>query len=454
MACGVSRDGSKASNMVKAARSYGLVPRAFRKEPADLPDLDLPLIVFWNFNHFLVVDGFSKSRDKVYLNDPAMGPRTVTMEEFDRSFTGIVIAFDVGPDFKKGGQVPSIWTGLASRLGGSESALAFAILVGLCLTIPGLVVPTFSRTLHRQSPDRGPGRLAGALVAGHGRHARSADNSQLAPAVLPLPHVAEAVHHGLGPVLLARAAPAKFNLRFAGNLAGRASVNGNIAELLSGQLASSGLAVITILFYAVVMLQYIVPLTLLGIAFAAVNLVALRAISRKRVDASHRLAQETGKLVSTSYSGLQMIETLKATGTDSDFPARWAGYQAKALNAQEELAVYTAFLMGMPTLLAATSTAVVLSIGGERVIAGSLSIGSLIAFQALMVSFSTPVTGLVNLAGSAQEAAADMSRLDDVLRHPLDSSVQAYARPEAGQEARRLEGELELRDLTFGYSRR
>ncbi|HLZ32356.1 MAG TPA: ABC transporter transmembrane domain-containing protein [Chloroflexota bacterium] len=245
-----------------------------------------------------------------------------------------------------------------------------------------------------------------------------------------------------------------FNLRFAGDLAGRASLNGNIAELLSGQLASSGLAVITILFYAVVMLQYIVPLTLLGIAFAAVNLVALRAISRKRVDASHRLAQETGKLVSTSYSGLQMIETLKATGTDSDFPARWAGYQAKALNAQEELAVYTAFLMGMPTLLAATSTAVVLSIGGERVIAGSLSIGSLIAFQALMVSFSTPVTGLVNLAGSAQEAAADMSRLDDVLRHPLDSSVQAYARPEAGQEARRLEGELELRDLTFGYSRR
>jgi len=242
-----------------------------------------------------------------------------------------------------------------------------------------------------------------------------------------------------------------FNLRFAGDIAARAGLNHAIAALLSGQLASSALAVLSIVFYAAVMLQYSIPLTLLGIGFAAVNLLALRVIARRRVDASRRLGQETGKLISASYSGLQMIETLKASGTDSDFFARWAGYQAKALNAQQELAVYTAFLLAIPALLASLSTAAILALGGDRVIAGSLSIGSLVAFQALMASFSSPVNRLVGLAGTAQEVEADMARLDDVLHHPLDPVTESDRAPRSAPG--RLEGELELRNITFGYSR-
>ncbi|MBI4276875.1 MAG: NHLP family bacteriocin export ABC transporter peptidase/permease/ATPase subunit [Armatimonadetes bacterium] len=455
LACGVSRDGSKALNVVKAARDYGLVARAFRKEPADLKDLPLPMIVFWAFNHFLVVEGFENG--KVYLNDPGSGPRTVTEEEFDRNFTGIVLTFEVGPEFKKGGERPSLAGMLRARLTGAEAVVVYVIIAGLLLVVPGLVTPVFSTVFIDRVLIGGLGNWAEPLLRVMG----------ITLAIIVALQALERYHiMRLGQKLTIASAgqfmwhalrlPAEFfSLRYAGDVVSRMQANEELAQFLSGQLPAQLLSLITVVFYAFVMLQYNVPLTLIVIASALLNVVALKYVSRKRVDINLRLQQDWGKLMSTAFGGLQMIETLKATSTEDDFFARWAGFQAKVLTARQELGAYTQYLAAVPALLTSLTTVAVLAIGGEIVIAGGLTLGLLIAFQSLMGSFSAPIDNVVTLGSRLQELEASMNRLNDVLRYRADplATPPSPDGEQATDATVKLSGHLDLRNVAFGYSR-
>jgi NHLM bacteriocin system ABC transporter peptidase/ATP-binding protein len=451
LACGVSRDGSKASNIVRAARAYGLQPRAYRMEPEALLNLTLPMIVFWEFNHFLVVEGFG--RNCVYLNDPADGPRTVTAEEFDGSFTGVVLTFEPGPGFTRGGASPSLVSALRGRLAGSTRALVQSVLAGLGLALLDLTVPAFTRAFVDHYLIAGlsnwvPGILGGlALVC---------------VLLVGLTGLQQHFLYQLGQRLTLTAAskffwhvlnlPVEFfTVRYAGDLAARVQLNQRVGHFLSTQLATNAVDLLMIALYAVVMLQYDLELTVIGVGITLLNVLALRYVSRKRTDLSRRLARDRGLLLSTSFSGLQMIEELKASGAESDFFARWAGYQARLLNGEQELGVLTQCLSGAPALLAALSTALVLASGGERVIAGGLSIGALVAFQYLLSGFSAPVSKLVTLGGYAQELESDLQRLDDVMRYRTDPNLDGQAA--AAAYPGRLTGQLELRNVTFGYDR-
>ena len=144
--CGVSRDGSKASNLILAARRYSMIADGFKAEHLEqLQKVSFPYIVFWKFNHFLVVEGLSKSKNWVFINDPATGPRRITWEEFDEGFTGVVLAMEPGPDFKKAGRNKNVLLALIYRLQGSVGAIIYCILAGLLLVLPGLAIPVFSQ---------------------------------------------------------------------------------------------------------------------------------------------------------------------------------------------------------------------------------------------------------------------------------------------------------------------
>ncbi|MDD3898554.1 MAG: ATP-binding cassette domain-containing protein, partial [Syntrophomonadaceae bacterium] len=224
-------------------------------------------------------------------------------------------------------------------------------------------------------------------------------------------------------------------------------------KLLSGQLATTVLNFMMIIFYFVLMLQYSIVLSLVGVAAAMINIFYLNYVSKKRVDINRKLRQDKGKLIGTAMSGLQTIETLKATGSESDFFAKWSGYQAKVLNAQQDNGTATNYLSNLPFLLSALTNSIVLILGGFIILKGNMTIGMLVAFQSLMTSFLTPVSSLVELGGSLQELVADMNRLDDVLKYPQDADIQELPAPDASDEYSRLQGYVELRDLSFGYSR-
>jgi NHLM bacteriocin system ABC transporter peptidase/ATP-binding protein len=457
VACGVSRDGSKASNMVKAARGYGLAAKGFKKEPAALRSLALPAILHWNFNHFVVLDGFRKGR--VFLNDPATGPREITEEELDQAFTGVVMTFEPGPEFERKGDPLRLGPALRRRLVGSRAALAFVLLAGLALAIPTLVVPVFSKVfvdsvLLENRRDWLPPLLFGmgfaALMMGLLTWIQQVYLLRLETR-LAVGSSSRFLWHVL------RLPTEFFSQRYAGDISSRVGINDRVAQLLSRDLATNALGALMIVFFAAVLFQYDAVLTLVGVAVISLNVAALRYVSRKRVDGNRRLVQDQGKLLGTAIGGLQTIETLKATGGESDLFARWAGYQAKVVNGQQELERYTQILDTVPPLLSAVNTALILGIGGLRVMNGSLSLGGLVAFQLLMAAFIAPVTRLVSLGGRLQMVEGDMNRLDDVLRYRLDRSAGDASEvsgglPPAGSPVR-LNGFLELRDVCFGYSR-
>jgi len=470
-ACGVSRDGSKASNMIKAARSYGLVAKGYKKQPSSLKEMKGPMIVHWNFNHFLVLEGFRNG--KVYLNDPATGPRVVTEEEFDDAFTGVVLTFEPGTDFEEGGSRRSLLKALGDRLKGSERAVGYVVLAGLALVIPGLVVPTFSKIF-----------VDSILVGG--------SHDWIRPLLLAM-GLASVALMGLTwlqqnylmrlETKLASSTSGKFfwhvlrlpfrffTQRYGGEIGSRVGLNDKVARMLSGRLATTMLSVIMIVFYAALMIQYDLVLTIIGVTIAGVNIVVLRYISRKRKDANRRLLQEQGKMTGAAMGGLQTIETLKATGSESDLFTRWAGHHAKTINAQQQLGRYSQALTVVPPFLMSVGTASILGVGAFRVMDGQMSMGMLVAFQSLMGSFISPVNDLVSMAGKYQEAEGDMDRLDDVLRYDADRSPEIESgveelslrtavggRADSAKKSKeeslsaKLEGHLELRDVTFGYN--
>jgi NHLM bacteriocin system ABC transporter peptidase/ATP-binding protein len=450
--CSVSRDGSNAANLMQIARHYGLVAKAFKKTVEEVQELRCPYIIFWNFNHFVVVEGFRHNR--VYLNDPAWGPRTVTFEEFDRAFTGVVLVMEPGPTFTRGGRHPSMLRALSTRLQGSVGALVYCCCAGLLVLIPSLALPVFTQIFVDAIVSQGVqewlrplllGMLLTAGLRGLLQHLqlRALRRLQRKLAVLMGSRLVWHLLH----------LPSSFYAqRYAGDLAQRTTLTDKTAQVLSGHLATTSIDLLLLLGYAVVMGCYDVLLAAIGSACAAVNVLALRWVERRRVDAHMRWWQAMGKVEGVAIDGLRNLEMLKASARESDFFARWAGYYAQALNAQQELRVTNQTLGVLPTLLASLASLLVLTIGGLRVMDGSLSLGMLVAFQSLMHSFLAPVTTLVNLGGTLQELRGDMQRLDDVLHHSTDPTIRETPTGSLMPAPARLQGTVELRQVTFGYS--
>ena len=449
--CGVSRDGTNAGNLLRAAKSHGLAARGVQLEADVLRNAPLPAIAFWNFDHFVVVEGFKG--DTVYINDPATGPRKVDWDEFDGSFTGIALLFEPGEDEiettkKPSGTLRRLWT----RMDQGRLGLYLILLLSFLIVVPGLALPGLQRVFVDQ-----------VLVTGRESWALPLAIGAAVAAVLMFMLTALQQHYLLrletrmaisdsaGFLRPVPRLPVEFfPQRPPADIAARMLALDRVAQILSRDLATAVVGTIMATFFAVVLLVTDVVLGLIGIGAALLNLVALRLVGRIRRDATSRLEQDRGKVISATYNGIALMETLKSSGREADYFARWAGMQANMVTGVQRLGVPTQLLGIVPIVLAIASGALILLVGADRVIEGVITVGLLLAVQTLVVQFQKPVVELADVGTRAQEASADIARLDDVERYPTARST----RPRMGVRGRRrrLSGHLQMRDVTFGYN--
>jgi len=449
-ACGVSRDGSKASGILKAARAYGLEARGLKAEPQHLADLPTPMIAFVNFNHFVVVEGVG--RGNVCLNDPASGPRSVSYDELDEMFTGVVLTFQKGDAFEARDDRRSLLGSLAHRLAAAKGAVAFAVLASLVLVLPGLALPVFSRVFvdfvlaQRMNDWLGPlvlGMLATAVV-------RAALTS-LRYRYLLAAETRLAIEGSRAMLWrLLRLPAAFFDQRFAGEVADRLNLNDGLARLLTGELARALLSLAMVGFFLLFMLTYSVQLALVTAALTAFNLVVVVAVARKVRNGYRKVSLERGKLFATTVAGLYDIETHKAGGAEDAFFSRWAGLQVNVIDAEQRIALPQAMLTAVPTFMNGLSIAVVVGLGGLLIADGEMSIGMLVAFQTLMASFTQPAAELARLGGQVQQVRAFAVRLDDIDGQPLDFRF-ASGRDDLPLDAL-PRGRIDLDEVSFGYA--
>ncbi len=450
--CGVSRDGLKATNIMKAARSYGMTTKGYAKSIENVKKMKFPVIIFWNFNHFLVLEGFTK--DKVYLSDPAQGRYHVTHQEFDDSFTGVVIDMVPNEDFEKGNEKTGMLPSLGRRITNSKLSLVFIILASLFLVIPGLVIPSFTQIFVDQFLVNSRESFVMPLLLAMGGvlliHSSLIFIQQYyllrLETKLALTTSSKFLWH------IFHLPTSFFTQRSSGDVSNRVSLNDKIARLLSGDLANAALNVVVVIFYALMMFSYDVVLTTIGICIAAINVIALQIVSKARKDSNRRLTNENGKLMGNTMSGISMIETLKSSGREGDFFTTWSGHLAKVMNAQQELGWLSLRLNVVPPLLMSVNNTIILGVGALRVMDGDMTIGMLIAFLYLMNNFINPVNQLVAVGSMLQETQGDMDRVDDVLNYEVAEEFTREEVPFEETEKKKLIGSLELKNVTFGYT--
>ena len=451
--CGVSRDGSNAKNMLMAARNYGFDAKGYRLEPKELKEEGyFPCIVHWDFNHFVVVDGFRG--DKVYLNDPARGTVKITMKEFDDSFTGIALMIQPGENFEPGGKPKSVLDFAKKRLKGTAAAIVFVALTTVISRLFSIINPVMSQIfmdylLTGLNPEwLMPFIWTMAILAVLQLIVQAASTLYSLKINGKMSVVGSASY--MWKVL--RLPMDFFSQRMVGDILQRKNTNATIAQTLVTTLAPLALNMIMLVFYLVVMIRYSLVLTAIGIATLLMNIILSRIISDKRVNLTRVQMRDLGNLSSATINGISMIETIKASGAENGFFRRWAGYQAKVNRQNISYSKISQYLGMIPALFTQLADYAVLFLGVLYTMQGKFTLGSMMTFQGVLSQFMAPAMSLVSSGTAIQEMRTDMERIEDVMNYPDDPYVKDDPVRE-GVNYAKLSGNIEIKDITFGYSR-
>ncbi len=446
---GVSRDGCNAGNIMLAAQKFGLETHGYRKDLDALFTLPVPCIIHWNFNHFVVWEG--KKGDHCYINDPAVGRRRLSVKDMDESFTGIVLTFKPSETFEKSKSDNSLLSFVAGRLAGQYKAIAVLVITGLFLVFPGLLTPVFTQLF-----------IDDILLGGNN------DWMSILIAVMIGTLIIQAFltfyrgkillrlqkkmtlisSHGMLTHML-RLPSNFFEQRYAGDLSERVTNNENVNIFLAGDLAQTVLNCFVAAFYLILLFIYSPLLTLIGLICIGIELTIMALTSKSMKDYSQKAQLEHGKMSGTLFSGLSITSTLKSSGTENAFVARLLGNYAKSIDMKEQMGKRQEFINAIPEISGQLLTIITLIVGGLQIIKGNMTAGMLIGYTSLQAAFVLPINDLSGFIQRIQTAKADMARVEDIMRYKED---EKYAVTEYADKKGKLDGRVELKNVSFGYN--
>lgn len=453
-ACGVSRDGSDGASLIRAAERYGLSGRGFRKSIERLRAMPMPVVLFWDFNHFLVLEGFSPG--KAWLSDPAQGRRTVSLEEFETSYTGVVLELRPAAAFVRGGRRPSMWPIVLRRLASEPAGVLFLLLSGLVLVVPQLLLPVFSQIYIDE-------------VMGNGF------TTWLKPLLLAMAATITMQAVGtrlklLGQQRLNRRLDARFSVefqhtvlslperffrqRFAGDIAERTPLNRSLAQFITEKLLPMITDQVLLIFYLILALFYSPLLGAIVIGTSLLNAVSTTRRLQLQKENSQRLQKDGAKASATVLAALREIETVKASAVEGDVFRRFSGYESKALAQLEHVVRTNAGMELLPSFLSTLNEISVLIVGFLLVLQGRLTLGMLLAAQMVAMAMGREIQKTLTFLRGLPDFEASLLRLEDVIEQPLDPLLTATPTSTVGsdeQASSQLSGAIEIVDLSFGY---
>ena len=446
-ACSVSRDGSSMKNILLAAKTYGLDPSAYKVSAEELAGME-PAIIHWNFEHFVVFKGMRKG--KAYLNDPGIGPVEIPMDEFRRSFTGVAMTFELTDRFQPSGRPTSIFSYIKHNLSGANEAFWLTFIFTLLLAVVTLTLPLLTRVFFDEILSGRNAQWATAFFCLMAALALfnfivtllQQRYSKRIAGQLALRGNIDYLRH------LLRLPMNFFAMRYVGDLQQRQRLNETITHSLVEVLAPQAINVMLLVLYLILMLSYNYMLTMIGVVAALVNLAVVHYYAGKRLNMVRSIQQSMGKYYSATVSCMENIESIKAAGAEEGFFQYWSGLWTRMFNKQREMRIQQSEMSLLPTLTSNLLTMAVLLVGAWYILQGDLSVGMLMAFQGFMTAFMAPVEKIVNAGQQLLEMRSQIERVDDVMKYPEDRHADGEH-----SETGKLLGELELRDVTFGYNR-
>ncbi len=446
--CGVSRDGSNAASIVQVARRHGLEAKGYRSESPDFTEFGFPCIVHWNFNHFVVIEG--QLGNKYFINDPASGRRTVDHTEVEKAFTGVVLAFEKSTDFEPLGKRPNWWRSLRGYLAEVDHQVLLIFLLGLATIIPGMLTPIITRVfiddvLIDQYTDWLRPLLIGLLVNGVLLGVLTLVQGQMM--LILQTRFSVALNSRF--MQQAMSLPLRFFAqRSAGDMASRPQLITRLGTLVSGPLGRACTGWITTFCYLAVMFYYDTALSLGVLVIFLFNVCFLLWQARQLETINQMLVRERTRYSGAVMQSLQILPEIKAMGGETGLYTKLLGHKARLTNQLNKLTVSQSLLAGLSTFTRTISTALLLLIGGYRVMDGDMTLGVFVAFQGLMLQFMQPLQQMLTLFGELQETQGNVDKIEDITRYRDRDKVDwDYTKPAAGK----LRPSLSLDKVTFGY---